>query len=95
MEARRQEQALKAIDDERDGSLRNRKPEDFPNSISVGALMDDSGTAASKIDIAGERFAKWVITCVTSQPEIVHTNSSTRLHDAMENSAFLRGCCSR
>lgn len=53
MESRRQDQMLKAMDNERDGSARNRKPEEFPNVISVAALMDESGCAASKIDIAG------------------------------------------
>jgi hypothetical protein len=32
---------------------------------------------------------------VTPQPEIVHISASSKLHDAMENSAVLRGCCSR
>jgi hypothetical protein len=55
MESRRQEQMLKALDEDRDSSARSRKPEDFPNAISVATLMDDSGCAASKIDIAGEQ----------------------------------------
>ena len=53
MESRRIEQMLKAMDEERDG--KHRKLEEFPNTISVGALMDDAAAAASRIDIAGVR----------------------------------------
>ncbi len=53
MEARRQEQILKALDGDRDASARGRKAEEFPNTISVAALMDDSASPVSKIDISG------------------------------------------
>ncbi len=51
MEARRTEQMLKAIDGDKDG--KHRKQEEFPNVISVGAIMDDAAAVASRIDIAG------------------------------------------
>jgi hypothetical protein len=54
METRRTDQLLKAMDEERDGSAKLRKQEEFPNSISVASLMDDSAAPASKIDIAGD-----------------------------------------
>jgi hypothetical protein len=56
MESRRTDQILKAMDEERDGSAKLRKQEEFPNSITVATLMDDASAPASKIDIAGDWF---------------------------------------
>ena len=53
METRRTDQLLRAMDEERDGSVKQRKQEEFPNSISVASLMDDAGAPVSAIDIAG------------------------------------------
>ena len=53
METRRTDQMLRAMDEERDGSVKQRKQEEFPNSISVASLMDDAAAPVSTIDIAG------------------------------------------
>ena len=58
METRRSDQLLKALDDEHNGNTKQRKPEEFPNSISVAALMDDAAAPASKIDISGVKPVK-------------------------------------
>jgi hypothetical protein len=54
MEARRQDQLLKAMDDDRDGSSKHRKQEEFPNTISVGSLMEEAATPTARIDISGD-----------------------------------------
>ena len=76
---------LKAMDSERDGSARNRKPEEFPNVISVAALMDEAGCAASRIDIAGRELhaahsMKQIMQCAS----VCDTPARDRTHQRLD-----------
>jgi hypothetical protein len=85
METRRQDQMLKAMDSERDGSARNRKPEEFPNTISVAALMDDSGSATSRIDIAGrELHAVHSVRQIMQCASVCDTPARDRTHQRLD-----------